>query len=95
MLFRSLAQPIGSPQIADALGVRRPVLDALFREHLCHSVGEEIRRQRFARAKLLLETTNMSIAAIAAETGYCSPSHFANTFRDATGASPRAWRNRL
>ena len=94
-ISKRLAQPIGSPQIADALGVRRPVLDTLFREHLCHSVGEEIRRQRFARAKLLLETTNMSVAAIAAETGYCSPSHFANTFRDATGVSPRAWRNQL
>ena len=94
-ISKRLAQPIGSPQIADALGVRRPILDALFREHLCHSVGEEIRRQRFARAKLLLETTNMSVAAIAAETGYCSPSHLANTFRDATGVSPRAWRNRL
>ena len=95
LISKRLAQPIGSPQIADALGVRRPVLDALFREHLCHSVGEEIRRQRFARAKLLLETTNMSVAAIAAETGYCSPSHLANTFRDATGVSPRAWRNQL
>ena len=94
-ISKRLAQPIGSPQIADALGVRRPILDALFREHLCHSVGEEIRRQRFARAKLLLETTNMSVAAIAAETGYCSPSHLANTFRDATGVSPRAWRNQL
>ena len=95
LISKRLAQPIGSPQIADALGVRRPVLDALFREHLCHSVGEEIRRQRFARAKLLLETTNMSVAAIAAETGYCSPSHLANTFRDTTGVSPRAWRNQL
>ncbi len=94
-ISRKLARPIGSPQIADALGVRRPVLDALFREHLRHSVGEEIRRQRFARAKLLLETTNISVAAIAAETGYCSPSHLANTFRDATGVSPRTWRNRL
>ena len=45
--------------------------------------------------ELLLETTNMSVAAIAAETGYCTPSHFANTFRDATGVSPRAWRNQL
>ena len=95
LISKRLAQPIGARQIADALGVRRPVLDALFREHLCHSVGEEIRRQRFARAKLLLETTNMSVAAIAAETGYCSPSHLANTFRDTTGVSPRAWRNQL
>ena len=69
-------------------------MDALFREHLHHSVGDEIRRQRFARAKLLLETTKMPVADIAAETGYCTPSHLANTFRDATGVSPRAWRSR-
>ena len=93
-IARHLSCPIGSPQIADAIGVRRPALDALFRGHLHHSVGEEIRRQRFARAKLLLETTKMSIAEIAAETGYCTPSHLSNTFRDASGVSPRAWRNR-
>ena len=93
-IARNLSKPIGSPQIADALGIKRPTLDTLFREHLCHSVGEEIRRQRFARAKLLLETTKMPVADIAAETGYCTPSHLSNTFRDATGVSPRAWRSR-
>ena len=93
-IARNLSKPIGSPQIADALGIKRPTLDALFREHLHHSVGDEIRRQRFARAKLLLETTKMPVADIAAETGYCTPSHLSNTFRDATGASPRAWRSR-
>ena len=93
-IARNLSKPIGSPQIADALGIRRPTLDALFREHLHHSVGDEIRRQRFARAKLLLETTKMPVADIAAETGYCTPSHLSNTFRDATGVSPRAWRSR-
>lgn len=93
-IARNLAKPIGSPQIADALGVKRPVLDALFREHLCHSVGDEIRRQRFARAKLLLETTKLPVAKIAAQTGFCTPSHLTNTFRDATGFSPRTWRNR-
>lgn len=36
-----------------------------------------------------------AIGRLAAETGYCSPSHLANTFRDATGVSPRTWRNRL
>ena len=93
-IARNLARPIGSPQIADVLGVKRSVLDTLFREHLCHSVGEEIRRQRFARAKLLLETTQAPVSDIAAETGFCSPSHLANTFRDATGTSPRDWRKR-
>ena len=93
-IAKNIARPIGAPQIAEALGVRRPVLDALFREHLVRSVGEEIRLQRFARAKLLLETTDMPVADIAAEAGYCTPSHLSNTFRAATGVSPRAWRNR-
>ena len=94
-ISKNLSRPIGSPQIADALGIRRPILDALFREHLCHSVGEEIRRQRFARAKLLLETTKMPVAEIAAETGFCTASHLSNTFRAATGFSPRVWRSRI
>jgi transcriptional regulator GlxA family with amidase domain len=93
-IARNLSRPIGSPQIADALGIKRPTLDTLFREHLCHSVGDEIRRQRLARAKLLLETTRMPVAEIAVETGFCTPSHLSNTFRDATGVSPRAWRSR-
>ena len=92
-IARNLARPIGAPQIADALGVRRPVLDALFREHLFRSVGEEIRRQRFVRAKLLLETTDMPIAGIAAATGFCTPSHLSNVFSAATGVSPRVWRS--
>ena len=94
-IARNLSKPIGSPQIADALGIKRPTLDTLFREHLCHSVGEEIRRQRFARAKLLLETTRMPVAEIAVETGFCTPSHLSNTFRAATGFSPRVWRSRI
>ena len=94
-ISRNLSKPIGSPQIADALGIRRPTLDAFFREHLHHSVGDEIRRQRFARAKLLLETTKMPVAEIAAETGFCTASHLSNTFRAATGFSPRVWRSRI
>ena len=50
----NLAKPIGSPQIAESLGLRRTELDRLFRTHLLRSVGAEIRRQRLARVKLLL-----------------------------------------
>lgn len=90
----NLGKPIGSPQIADALGFRRAELDALFRTNLARSVGEEIRRQRFARVKLLLETTDKSISAIAAETGYCTPSHLTNAFKTAFRLTPKAWRSK-
>ena len=90
----NLDKPIGSPQIADALGCRRGNLDRLFRVHLGRSVGEEIRRHRFAHVKLLLETTRLSISEIARSTGYCTPSHLTNAFKAAFGLSPKEWRNK-
>ena len=91
----NLGKPIGSPQIADALGCRRGDLDRLFRVHLGRSVGEEIRRHRFAHVKLLLETTRLSISEIARSTGYCTPSHLTNAFKAAFGLSPKEWRNKV
>lgn len=88
----NMARPIGAPQIADAIGVKRAILDALFRSCLNRSVGEEIRRRRMARAKLLLKTSSLSVAEIASATGYCTPSHLSNAFKAATGLPPRAWR---
>ena len=89
----NLGKPIGSPQIADALAIRRTSLDVLFRTHLSRSVGEEIRRQRYARVKLLLETSDIPISAIAAQTGYCTPAHLTNAFKSAFGMTPKAWRS--
>lgn len=89
----NLAKPIGSPQIAESLGIRRSELDRLFRIHLLHSVGAEIRRQRLARVKLLLETTDRPISDIARLTGYCTPSHLTNAFKSAFDQSPKDWRN--
>ena len=88
----NLAKPIGSPQIADSIGIRRPELDRLFRLHLLRSVGAEIRRQRLARVKLLLETTDRPISDIARLTGYCTPSHLTNAFKSAFDQSPKDWR---
>ena len=89
----NLDKPIGSPQIAEALGLKRSELDRLFRGHLMRSVGEEIRRQRLVRAKLLLETTDCTISDIARQTGYCTPSHLTNTFKSVLGRTPKDWRS--
>ena len=87
-----LAEPVGAPQVAEALGVRRAELDRRFRSVLNRSVGEEVRRQRLLRAKRLLEESRLSIAEIAAQTGYCTPSHLTNAFKGAYGLSPKTCR---
>lgn len=87
-----LSKPFGAAQVAEALGVPRRTLDLRFSAELRRPIGAEIQRQRLSRARQLLRTTDKTIAAIAAETGFSSPSHLSNTFRDATGLTPRAWR---
>ena len=91
-LAANIARPFGAAQVAEALGVSRNVLDKRFRADLSRSIGEEILRQRLARVKLLLKNTDKTVADIAAETGFCNAAYLTNTFREATGVTPRAYR---
>lgn len=82
----------GVDQIADTVHVRRNHLDKLFAATLGHSVGEETRRQRLARVKMLLKRSDLSVAEIAKSTGYCTPSHLNNAFSHEFGITPAKWR---
>ena len=91
-IAENLSKPFGAAQIADALGVSRNILDKRFHADLNRSIGAEITRQRIARAKLLLRNSDKTVAEIAKCTGFCTPSHLSNTYRDSTGESPRHYR---
>lgn len=47
---------------------------------------------RIERSKQLLRQSQMSIAEIALQLGFCSQQHFAGFFKRITGATPHAWR---
>ena len=40
-----------------------------------------------------LRRRRIPVAEIARRTGYCNPAYLVNVFRDATGLSPKKWRN--
>ena len=88
----NLARPIGASEIAEAIGITRSILDKRFAVEIGRPAHAEILRQRLARTKALLQDGDKSITQIAALTGFCTPSHLSNTFKAATGLSPRAWR---
>ncbi|HJU23523.1 MAG TPA: AraC family transcriptional regulator [Casimicrobiaceae bacterium] len=48
--------------------------------------------QRLAKARLLLQSTDVSISRVATECGFASPSHLCSKFRGRTGASPSEYR---
>jgi len=51
-----------------------------------------LRGLRIEKAQALLEQTDRPVIEIALSCGFGQPSHFATSFRETTGLSPRAWR---
>ncbi len=89
---QNLARPFGAAQLAAELNLPRIRLDRLFAAHLGHSVGAEIARRRIAKAKLLLQTTELPLAEVAQRCGYCHAPFLVRTFKKAFGLTPAAWR---
>jgi len=78
-----------------ASAVRIPVrtLELQFKAAVGHSLGEEIRNVRLARAKHLLETTELTTQRIAALVGYSHYSYLNRLLRDDLGLTPIEYRN--
>ena len=82
----------GEMNIADEVGISRRQLERLFRQHTGVSPVEYYTELRVGRAHALLNETNLSIAEIAAATGFSGTSQLAARFRKRFGKSPGAYR---
>ena len=80
-------------QVLSIVGGSQRALSDRFREHVGHSISEEIQRVRLERAKALLSQTQLSMSRIASMTGYAETAAFSKFFHKATGISPRAYRD--
>ncbi len=88
-----LANPPSTEILASRLGVSRATLDRALAADLGIAPAKLLARLRLDEAKRLLRAGGLSISEIAYRIGYCNPAYFVNTFRKATGLSPRSWRN--
>jgi len=91
-ISKRLDTSFGAGEVAAALKVSRTRLDGLFAEKFARPVGKEIVRQRIERAKRLLAETDEPMKRIAALCGFCNAGYFTNSFRIATGQTPKAWK---
>lgn len=89
---RNINHHISAQHVYAALGRSHTNVNAAFREKLGTSVQAEIRRVALEEAKRLLCKTDLSIADIAKRTGFHTPQYFCNTFTNAFGKSPTAFR---
>lgn len=98
-LFRQirfhLAVPLDVGQLSAWAGLSPSRLHAVFQAHLGVTPMAYVRRLRLAEARRLLAATDLSIAEVAAATGFASPFHFSRRFRAEARTSPSGYRSQM
>ena len=83
---------IGVGDAVKASGIPRRSLDKAFRQEMGRSIIEELTRIRINHSKELLSHSEISIAEIAAASGFNTPQYFNRIFHGLTGMTPRKYR---
>ncbi|WP_306216090.1 helix-turn-helix domain-containing protein [Actinoplanes sp. RD1] len=92
-VFRgAVGRPASLRELAALAGVGESRLAHVVRESTGQSPGGYLIGLRIAEAKRLLIGTTLPITEVGHACGFTTPSHFAASFRRATGLSPRDWR---
>ncbi|MDZ4817146.1 MAG: helix-turn-helix domain-containing protein [Verrucomicrobiota bacterium] len=92
ILAQNVAQPHTVATLSKAVGLSASRFAHLFREEVGKSVIDTLIQLRLQQAAKLLESTNMSVKAIAAETGFNSPYYFSRLFKQKIKTTPQAYR---
>ena len=79
--------------VMDAVPLSRRVLDHRFKQLLGHTPHEEILRVQLQHAKQLLTETSLSLAAIAARSGFKHVEYFSVAFKREFGQTPSSYRS--
>ena len=89
---------LGNPKlkmtpVADIMNISYMQLNRKTKALIGITPNELLRKARLKRALRLLQTTNLTIAEIAFQTGFTSPSYLSVCFKDEFGKSPTDVRN--
>lgn len=74
--------------LGDEMGLSRVQLYRKVKALTGYSVVDLLRKARLAKAKHLLETTDMNISEVAYEVGFTTPSYFTKRFKEEYGIKP-------
>ena len=85
-------EPLGINEIACAAAISRRSLEIRFKKAMGRTVHDELRRVRLDRAMQLLAETHLSLAGIAAASGFNTPSYLGQIFKQETGMTPAQYR---
>lgn len=94
LIEKNLAQPNFTVEdLAQQLHISRVQLYRKVKAILGISISEYINSQKLAKAKSLLQDSNLNISEIAYQLGYSSPGYFSTSFKNKYGVSPKQFRS--
>ena len=88
-------EPISVKSLVSVAAMSRRGLHKAFMEHLGRTPGQELQRVRIERAKRLLAESDQKMEVLASMCGYRSANTFSIAFKQATGTSPKQFRDSL
>ncbi len=89
------ANGISVNDILKQVPMSRSSLERRMKAAIGRTPNEEITRVRIEQVKLLLQTTELDLAAIARRVGYASPQYLVQIFRQSTGQTPGEYRGEI
>jgi AraC-like DNA-binding protein len=80
--------------IAEALQISKSHLSHIYKQETGETISDFIRHMKISKAKQLLQYTLLSLTDVGEKLGYCSQSHFTDSFRKETGMTPSQFCNK-
>ncbi|MGE8186794.1 helix-turn-helix domain-containing protein [Pseudomonas sp. NPDC086278] len=94
LILERLGDSVEVTELASACALSRSHFSRAFKCSTGLSPQDWIRHQRIARAKQLIQNTDLSLTQISLECGFCDQAHFCHIFTRSEGINPFAWRCR-
>ncbi len=90
----NLGEKIRASDLASLAGYSEYYMTGKFKEETGYFISDYVKFARIERAKLLLQSTDLSILEIAGRLGFATRSYFSQAFREVTGMTPTQFREK-
>lgn len=93
-IYAHIHDRVTAQELAEVCNLHPSYLSRLFHEEVGIGISEYIRRTKIEKAKNMLKYSEDSYSAIANDLAFSSQSHFVKVFREQTGMTPKAYRDK-